>query len=278
MVLLAITPVLVDVVQLYLDNATTKSLDDEPPLKDPAEGQPISHAQVIEIAKWMSSKDGKSKIGEKNVPLRLNDLLKGCRIYQPPKEEPKAQVSFLPVRNDCNIKADLWQSLEYKRLMARLRKEEEARSYERMTNPQSTSESFSQRFPNSRYGTIFPVQSTKADEDDEITFAEVKRQATLIINVLVSVICTAVFLWIAARRWSVEARLALAMIGALVVAIAEVVIFGGYLRRLKEAKQVERKKVEIKTVESTWIIEAKSSAKENGVRARQPFQKSDVHI
>jgi hypothetical protein len=162
--------------------------------------------------------------------------------------------------------------------MARLRKEEEARSYERMTNPQSTSESFSQRYPNSRYGTIFPVQSTKADEDDEITFAEVKRQATLIINVLVSVICTAVFLWIAARRWSVEARLALAMIGALVVAIAEVVIFGGYLRRLKEAKQVERKKIEVKTVENTWVIEAKSSVKENGVRARQPFQKSDVHI
>jgi hypothetical protein len=94
MVLLAITPVLVDVVQLYLDNATNKSLDDEPPLKDPAEGQPISHAQVIEIAKWMSSKDGKSKIGEKSIPLRLNDLLKGCRIYQPPKKEPKAQVRF----------------------------------------------------------------------------------------------------------------------------------------------------------------------------------------
>jgi hypothetical protein len=161
--------------------------------------------------------------------------------------------------------------------MAKLRKEQEARSYERMVNPQSTSESFSQRYPNNRYGTIFPVQDTRSSgEDDEITFAEVKRQATLIINVLVSVICCAVFLWIAARRWSVEARLALSMTGALVVAIAEVVIFGGYLRRLQEAKQTERKKVEVKTVENTWVIESKPESKESGLRARKSERGSTV--
>lgn len=153
--------------------------------------------------------------------------------------------------------------------MARLKREEEAKSYDRMINPQISSESFSQGFPNSRYNAIFPISSNQSDLDSDITFAEVKRQATLIINVLVSIICTAVFLWIAARRWSIEARLALSMIGALVVAIAEVVIFGGYLRRLKEAKRVERKKIEVKTVENSWIIESKSNSKANGARFRQ---------
>jgi hypothetical protein len=92
MVFLAMTPALVEVVQLYVEKSASNPVDNEPLLQDPAEGNPISHSQIIEISKWISSSDGKSHFSGNTVPTRLNDLLKGCRIYQPPKEQPKQPV------------------------------------------------------------------------------------------------------------------------------------------------------------------------------------------
>ena len=45
------------------------------------------------------------------------------------------------------------------------------------------------------------------------------------------------------------------MSGSGLVAAAEVAIYFGYLRRLRDAKQLELKKVEKKEVVQTWVID-----------------------
>lgn len=146
--------------------------------------------------------------------------------------------------------------------MKRLRAEEEQRQYDRMINPQPATETFNQRFPNASY-TFDPAtsigQGTGAEEVDEVTYADVNRQLGLIINVLVSIICCAVAIWIAARRWTVPLRLGMSMSGSGLVAVAEVAIYMGYIRRIKDAKTKEQKKIETKEVLETWVLDGSSS-------------------
>lgn len=141
--------------------------------------------------------------------------------------------------------------------MARLRKEEERRQYERMINPLPAPETFDQRFPNAArsFNPHTSHGQTGVDEGEEMTYQDVDRQMALIINVLVSIIACSVAIWIAARHWSVPQRLGLSMSGSLTVAVAEVAIYLGYIRRVKDAKGKETKKVETKEVSETWVIE-----------------------
>lgn len=141
--------------------------------------------------------------------------------------------------------------------MARLRKEEEARAYERMINPSPPAETFSQRFPASANSSLFPA--TGFSNEDEITYSDVNRQLTLIINILVSIVACSVAIWLWARRWSTPQRLGLSMSGSCLVALAEVAIYLGYLSRIKEAKQSEKKRPEVKEVFETWVIDGSSA-------------------
>lgn len=142
--------------------------------------------------------------------------------------------------------------------MARLRNEEERRAYERMTEPSPPSETFAQRYPGAKtFGSSLPQVRTTTEDEDEVTYAEVNRQVTLIINVLVSIICCSAAIWIAARHWSIPQRLGLSMTGSGVVAVAEVAIYFGYIRRVKEAKTDEAKRKEMKEVVETWVIDGK---------------------
>lgn len=140
--------------------------------------------------------------------------------------------------------------------MERLRKEEEAREYERMIHPPPEAETFAQRFPAAPHAHFDPKASDF--EDDEVSYEEVHRQMILIINVLVSIIACGVFIWMAARHWSAPKRLGLSMSGSLVVAVAEVIIYNGYVRRVKEAKTKEKKKPEIKEIIESWVIDGAS--------------------
>jgi TMEM199 family protein len=142
--------------------------------------------------------------------------------------------------------------------MARLRKEEEARSYEKMLHPPS--ESFASRFSSSSQGHLFPPTQQETSEEDEVTYADINRQMALIANVLISIIACSVAIWKAAWHWEVPARLALSMAGSITVAVAEVAIYAGYLGRIQDAKRVERKKVEKKVVAESWVIEGRRDA------------------
>lgn len=161
--------------------------------------------------------------------------------------------------------------------MQRLRRQEEERQYERMINPVHPPETFGQRFPNAA-STFNPATShgaSAADEVDDVTYADVNRQMILIINVLISIITCSVFIWVAARRWSVPSRLGLSMSGSGLVAAAEVAIYMGYIRRLNDARQKEVKKVEQKEIVETWVTDKAASTGSanadinNSIRARK---------
>ena len=139
--------------------------------------------------------------------------------------------------------------------MAQLRRDEEIRAYERMINPPLlTSPEFNRRFPTSPQHNLIAGNIRPSEEQDEITFEDVNRQITLIINIIISIVACSIALWMVSSRWSVPKRLGLSMCGSGVVGIAEVVVYHGYLRRLVEAKQKAKKEVEIKEVVSTWVI------------------------
>lgn len=110
---------------------------------------------------------------------------------------------------------------------------------------------------------------SSAEDIDEVSYADVHRQVVLIINVLVSIICTSVAVWMAARRWSVPQRLGLAFSSSTLVAVAEVVIYMGYLRRIEESKTKERKLVEKKEIVDTWVIDAKTTTEDSAARYRK---------
>lgn len=139
--------------------------------------------------------------------------------------------------------------------MARLRRDEEARAYERMINPPPLTETFADRYPSTMNAKLFPARTqADIDEDEEFTYADINRQVTLIINILVSIVACSVAIWIAASHWSTPRRLGLSMGGSCMIGVGEVVVYSGYLRRLKEARRRGQKQVEIKEVIKTWVI------------------------
>lgn len=221
----------------------------EPILADAKPGNPISHGQLIDLSKLLKQKPSHpssqtpshpqdasdSPSDDIPTPSTLAALLSNTSIYTPPTPAPPTK------------------SPQYTALMARLRAEEEARSYERMLHPPPTRETFSQRFPSADFslGATAPPDSA----DDDLSYEEVHRQIILIINILVSIVCVAVFIWVAARHWTVGKRLGLSMGGSLAVAVAEVAVYGGYVRKVREAKRVERKKPEIKEIVRSWVLD-----------------------
>ena len=138
--------------------------------------------------------------------------------------------------------------------MSRLRREEEARAYERMINPPLPIETFEQRFPNSTSPKLFAPSQTDIGEDEEITYADINRQMALVINVLVSIVACSVAIWLAARHWSTPSRLGLSMGGSGMVGMAEVAVYAGYIRRVKEARDRGKRLVERKEIIRTWVI------------------------
>lgn len=120
--------------------------------------------------------------------------------------------------------------------MSCLRQEEEFRQYSKM-------------LPGSG------VRASSSRNEDDLTYAEVNRQIVLIVNVLVSVFACGAALWFIARHWSVPQRLSLSLTGGITVGVAEVVIYAGYLERVRRAKVEEQTRREKKEVLETWVLE-----------------------
>jgi hypothetical protein len=127
--------------------------------------------------------------------------------------------------------------------MERLRFDEENRAYTRMlqSSLRSGAQHETSRLP-------------EDDNDDDVTYADVDRQVALIVNILVSIVACSCAIWMASGHWDTPRRLALSLAGSGLVAIAEVVIYAGYLRRIKAAKHNAKKQTEIKTISQTWMI------------------------
>jgi hypothetical protein len=263
MVLLTMTPGIVRALSQVEDALPEEysklQTPSEPTLADPKPGNPVSHSQLIDLSRLIkqlpeapnhiSTGDDAADNASEDIatPMTLNAILRNSTLYVPPPP-PKKQ-----------------QTPEYHALMARLRKEEEARSYERMLNPPPARETFTNRFPGARSRVPEHFSIGADDEVDELSYEEVHRQIILIINVLISVVCVAVFVWVAARHWSVGKRLGLSMSSALAVAVAEVVVYSGYVRKVQEAKQAEKKKPEIKEIVASWVLDRGQGGEKNGL-------------
>lgn len=149
--------------------------------------------------------------------------------------------------------------------MARLRREEEERCYQRMINPPPPMETFAQRFSHSSAAHAFASAQQTIDTEDEVSYEDIKRQMGLIINVLVSIICCSIALWKVARWWGTPQRLALSMGGSILVGVAEVVIYMGYIRRVGESKSRENAVGEVKEIMRTWVVGGKEDQNEEVV-------------
>lgn len=266
MVLLTMTPGIVRALtaaaQLPPDGTPQLQRPAEPALDDAKPGNPISHAQLIDLAKRLRKHASTLPADDDDsdpLPTTLNALLHTTTLYTPP---PPPKPAHTP---------------EYIALMARLRAQQEALSYERMLHPPPTRESFSQRFPTAPQPFSLGSTAPLTDDEDDLSYEEVHRQIILIINVLVSIVAVAVFIWVAARHWSVGKRLGLSMGGSGAIAIAEVAVYSGYVRKVREAKRLEKKKPEIREIVKSWIVDKEGEAKEvtgkekdaDGVRFRK---------
>ncbi|CAK7227606.1 hypothetical protein SCUCBS95973_006599 [Sporothrix curviconia] len=199
----------------------------EPDLDSPDIANAISHAQVLQLANALKSlSDTDRTVGT----LTLEALLVGARVYvppPPPKPEP---------------------SPDYKALMARLRREEEARAYERMINPPDA-------YDTSSFAQINRPVYAADTGDDGVTLSDVNRQVMLIFNFVVTMGGVAYALWMLARWWPTPSRLFLAMGGSIATGIVEYGLYAGYVWHLSEAARRDAKlPKEIREVVNTWTV------------------------
>lgn len=142
--------------------------------------------------------------------------------------------------------------------MAALRRNEETRKYQQMlqfTPEKDTNTRQSPEYSGLYMGSSPKNNSQNMENEDEITFADLSRQVALIINVFVSVIACSFAIWVVSRWWDTPTRLFLSISAGVLVSIAEVIVYGGYLRRLTEAKEREKRIIEKKEILDTWILQ-----------------------
>lgn len=115
-------------------------------------------------------------------------------------------------------------SAEYLALKARLLAQQEQREYAAMVN-----------------------KSQGIDEESEQTEDDIP--VSLPFNILVSVLCCGGAVFYMTRYWNNAGLRVLLSLGvAVLVGVAEVVVYSGYLRKVKESKRKERAKLERKEV------------------------------
>lgn len=102
MVLLTMTPAMVHCLQMadvsrsaHVSLRTEGALQEvnEPSLKDPAVGKPISHGQVLDL--WKSLND------DHQTRPSLEQLLRGSQVYSPPPPPKPEPVRAPPVTTNC---------------------------------------------------------------------------------------------------------------------------------------------------------------------------------
>lgn len=239
MVLLIQTPAILTALESYASQNPHSSLqanDTEPSLTSPTLGAPISHSQILQLFHTLKTQ---SPANHSHLP----DLLLGSKVYTPPPA-PKPQPSS-----------------EYLALMARLRAEQESRDYQKMLTP-ATAPSGGKN-PYTRFAAPKTAAAwdlgidIKPGDEDTGAMQDIDAQISLIVNVVVSIVACggAFFLLLRYTGWSDGIRVLASMFGALVVGLAEVVLYASFVRKVGEGKMIERGIKEERSIENTWVIE-----------------------
>ncbi|KAK6197317.1 endoplasmic reticulum-based factor for assembly of V-ATPase-domain-containing protein [Scheffersomyces amazonensis] len=155
----------------------------------------------------------------------LLQLLSKTSLYIPNKN---------PVEENIIKTPEFIKSMELLRLKA---KEEE---YQRLVNPSPEySTLYEQDLSNKEY--ISPARAHK----------ELKSQLTTIVNIFVSVASVVYAIWYWTKSsWNLpdSYRVLLCIFFGLLILVAEVVVYMGYLNKIEEARIRERKKPEVKKI------------------------------
>ncbi|KAJ8103002.1 endoplasmic reticulum-based factor for assembly of V-ATPase-domain-containing protein [Lipomyces tetrasporus] len=156
---------------------------------------------------------GKLALALKCDKYTFSKLLAGTQIYIPPKPEKKADPEF-----DARMK----------RLRVRLQEQE----YQEMI------------------ASAVPELSSSFLEPFEKK--EIKQQISVIINIMFSVVSVAFAVWVwGGSSLNTGKRLLLSMFAGVVVLIAEVALYTGYIQRIDDARKKEKWKKEVKEVINT---------------------------
>jgi uncharacterized membrane protein len=161
---------------------------------------------------------------------------------------------------------------EYLQLMQRLRREQEEREYMNLLNKGNTAQSMNKEAGGiGKYSFLDEEGSVKRGAASEVK--EVKHQITTIFNIFITVISAgyAVWYWSGSSMGLVDVeqyglRILMSLFVGILVLVAEVVVFGGYLRKIDEAKERERNTVEEKVVIDTVVIKSGKSVKKERKR------------
>lgn len=183
------------------------------------------------IEKLLSSK----YISHENLILFYKD-------YQP----TATLIDFIKLSNlhtpNVNTRNDsVPKTKEFIESMKKLRLKYKEEEYQRMVNPNPIYDTL---YDNMFVEPLSPAQAHK----------ELKNQITTIINIMISVgsVVYAVWYWTdSSMKMQDSYRVLLCLFFGILILVAEVVVYLGYLNKIEEAKIKERKKVEIKKLVKT---------------------------
>ncbi|EAZ63142.2 vacuolar H+-ATPase assembly protein [Scheffersomyces stipitis CBS 6054] len=148
------------------------------------------------------------------------------------------KLTSLQIPNKNEKLSDKPKSREFVKSMEKLRLQEKENEYQRLVNP---APQYSTLYENSAAPDITPAMASK----------ELKNQITTIVNILISVASVAYAIWYwTESSWKLpdSYRILLCLFFALLVLVAEVVVYLGYLNKIEEARKTERSKKEVKKV------------------------------
>lgn len=163
----------------------------------------------------------------KHTSVSLSQLTRGTQVYFPPKKAPPPK------------------SKEYMKLMEKLRAQQQEKEYQELLG--------------NRYNDEPDITPGKAVK-------ELREQLSTIVNIAVSVGSVAFAIWYwtgTSTHWSMSARTLLSLFAAILVLVAETVVYLGYKNKIAEAQAVEKAKKEIKEVVSSTPVVPVTKIKEH---------------
>ncbi|EED20208.1 conserved hypothetical protein [Talaromyces stipitatus ATCC 10500] len=247
MVLLTTTQTIITALQDLSPSARTELHLPEP---IPSTGAPISHKQLISLSKAFTTDSDSLNA---NNEYTLNSLLRGTKVYIPP---PPAKPEPSP---------------EYLALKARLQALADEQAYNALIAPSSVHTTYK---PSPIFSGI-PSTDTidKAEEDDMIT-------PSLVINIFMSVLLCGFATFWALKNFQTPSFLSwillsspsgkkttstaaskdpvfvlVSMFVGILVGVAETVVYAAYLRKVKYAKETEKRIKETKEVVSSEVLD-----------------------
>ncbi|OJJ78633.1 TMEM199/VMA12 family protein [Aspergillus glaucus CBS 516.65] len=221
---------------------------------------PISHEQLIGLSRYLKSNpDGHD--GDSNTPTSLNSLLHGTKVYVPPppnKPEPTP---------------------EYIAQKARLLAAVEADAYNRMTSSTSTTKG-----PSPIFTSTTPIVSAIHDPNTSDTSGKDPLTPSLVLNIFLSVLLTGFSTYWALSKFSTPdiltstvasawrgrdvrgasepVRVLLSLFVALLVGLAEVIIYAIYLGKAEDARVKEKRMRERREVVGSERVGGRSEEAE----------------